>query len=131
MNGKPPGKIWRELGKGLFAALFLIAGIGHFTSTGFFQKIVPTLPFPKEIVLLSGAVEIALGMLLLIPKTSRLAAWGLIALLIAVFPANLYMYTHQELFPLPRIVHILRPPLQAVLILWAYVYTRSPRVLTP
>jgi uncharacterized membrane protein len=54
----------------------------------------------------------------------RLAAWGIIALLIAVFPANIHVYQHQELFPLPWFVHLLRLPLQGVLILWAFAYTR-------
>jgi uncharacterized membrane protein len=61
----------------------------------------------------------------LVPKTSRFAAWGLIALLIAVFPANIYDYQNRESFPqLPPLAHLLRLPMQGVLILWAYVYTR-------
>ena len=132
MTWKPLLKTGREFGKWMFAALFMIAGVGHFRATDFFQKIVPpSLPFPKEIVLVSGAIEIALGALLLIPKTSRIAAWCLIALLIAVFPANLYMYNHQESFPIRPIVLLLRLPLQAVLILWAYVYTRLDHAPTP
>ena len=128
MTRQTPSKKGRAFGKGIFAALFLIAGVGHFTSTAFFQKIVPpSLPYPKEIVFLSGASEIALGTLLLIPKTSKPAAWGLIALLIAVFPANIYMYHHREMFPFPPIVLLIRLPLQALLILWAYVYTRPER----
>src|SRR4051794_8428768 len=87
-------------GRCLFAAIFLAAGVSHFTSTGSFLKIMPPyLPFPRELVLISGAIEVALGLLLLVPKASRFAAWGLVALLIAVFPANIYAYQHQELFP--------------------------------
>ena len=116
---------WRMLGKGILAALFLTSGVGHFVSTETFQKIMPPyLPYPRELVLISGAFEIALGIGLLISKTSRLAAWGLIALLIAVFPANLYMYLHAEAFRLPPAVLAARLPLQAVLILWAWAYTR-------
>jgi uncharacterized membrane protein len=113
-------------GKLLFATLFLVAGVSHFTSPEFFLKIVPPyLPYHRELVLISGVFEIALGVLLLVPKTSRLAAWGLVALLIAVFPANLYMYQHRELFPYPAIGLLLRLPVQALLILWAYAYTRK------
>ena len=64
--------------------LMLAAGIMHFVRVDFFLKIVPPyLPFPLELVYLSGVCEIALGLLLLVPKTSRLAAWGIVALLIA------------------------------------------------
>ena len=122
---------WKAAGKYVFAAIFLAAGVTHFTSTGFFLKIMPPyIPFHREIVLLSGAIEIALGTLLMIPRTSRLAAWGLVALLIAVFPANIYAYQHQELFPpfpYSTTLHLLRLPFQGVLILWAFAYTRRWR----
>ncbi len=115
---------WKFAGKCAFAGLFLVAGAGHFASTDFFAKIVPpSLPRPRELVWLSGAIEIALGVMLLVPRTSRLAAWGLIALLIAVFPANIYMYRHADLFPIPPIALLLRLPAQGLLVLWAYAYT--------
>lgn len=114
----------KTLSKFLLALLMVTAGILHFARSGFFLKIVPDyLPFPLEIVYVSGVCEIALGILLLIPRFSQLAAWGIIALLIAVFPANIYAYQHQELIPAPPIVHLLRLPLQGVLILWAYWHT--------
>lgn len=117
--------LWYLTSKVTFAALFIIAGIGHFVATDFFLKIMPPyLPLHLPIVLVSGVIEIMLGILLLVPRYSRLAAWGIIALLFAVFPANIYVYQHQEMFPLPWIVHLLRLPLQAVLILWAFAYTR-------
>jgi uncharacterized membrane protein len=113
------------VGKWAFAALFVVGGVGHFVATDFYVKMMPPyLPLHRTLVLLSGVIEIVLGILLLVPKTSRFAAWGLIALLIAVFPANIHVYRHQEMFPLPSIVHLLRLPLQGVLILWAYSYTR-------
>jgi uncharacterized membrane protein len=83
-------KTWIFVGKCVLAALFLVAGVGHFTSTEFFVKIMPPCPpFHRELVFLSGVLEIVLGLLLLNPKTTRLAAWGLMALLVAVFPANI------------------------------------------
>src|SRR4051794_6328726 len=116
----------RLVGKGVFATLFVLAGIGHFVATNFFMRIMPPyLPWHRPLVLLSGIIEIALGVLLLVPGTSTFAAWGLIALLIAVFPANIHLSLHQEIWPLPPLVHLLRLPLQAVLILWAYAYTRG------
>ena len=113
------------LGKWAFAALFVAGGVGHFVKIEVYMKITPPyLPYHRALVLLSGVFEVALGILLLVPTTSRLAAWGLIALLIAVFPANIHVYRHQEMFPVPPLVHLLRLPMQGVLIVWAYAYTR-------
>ena len=124
-------KIWKSVGKCVFAALFLFVGVQHFRSTEFFVKIMPPyFPFHRELVLLSGVFEIALGMLLLVPQTTRLAACGLIALLIAVFPANLYMYQRAELFQVSRLALLLRLPLQVLLIAWAWVYTRDQNDLS-
>ncbi len=118
---------WKLAGKCVFAAVFVVAGVAHFAATDFFLKIMPPyIPFHREVVLLSGAIEVALGILLLIPRTSGLAAWGLVALLIAVFPANIYAYQHRDQFtPFPHsdLVHLLRLPFQGVLIYWAYSYT--------
>ncbi len=107
-------------------AVFMIgAGIMHFVAPEFFLKMVPPyLPFRSGIVTVSGVCEIVLGLLLLIPLTSRVAAWGIIALLIAVFPANIYLYQNQSLIPAPPVVHLLRLPFQWVFILWAYWHTR-------
>jgi uncharacterized membrane protein len=107
-------------------ALFMIgAGIMHFVNPAFFLKIMPPyLPLHKELVLLSGVFEVLLGVMLLVPPYSRWAAWGIVALLIAVFPANLHVFQNQELIPAPPLVHLLRLPLQGVFILWAYWYTR-------
>ncbi|WP_435015507.1 DoxX family protein [Tundrisphaera sp. TA3] len=123
-------RVGRVAAKLLFAALFLTSGVMHFTRTDLFARIIPpSFPEPRWLVWFSGVCEIALGVMLLIPATSRLAAWGLIALLIAVFPANIYLYRHQDLIPtaLPPLVHLLRLPFQGVLILWAYAYTRDRR----
>jgi uncharacterized membrane protein len=78
-------------------------------------------------VWISGVAEIGLGALLLVPATQRLAAYGLIALLIAVFPANIYAYQHsREIFPgLDPALHFWRLPLQGVLIACAWWYTRG------
>jgi uncharacterized membrane protein len=119
------GKPWMLVGKCAFAALFVIGGVGHFVATDLYVRIMPPyLPYHRALVLLSGVFEVVLGILLLVPKTSRFAAWGLIALLIAVFPANIFMFQHPERFSLPPTLLLLRLPLQVVLILWAYVYTR-------
>ena len=116
---------WYRVGKRTFAALFIVAGVSHFVATDFFLKIMPPyLPLHLSLVLVSGVIEIILGILLLVPRYSRLAAWGIIALLIAVFPANIHVYQHPELFPFPPFLHLLRLPLQGLLIFWAFAYTR-------
>lgn len=119
-------KAWKRPGLWIFAVLFVAGGAAHFVAPDFYLKMMPPyLSYHHALVLLSGVIEIALGILLVIPRFSSRAAWGLIALLIAVFPANIHVFTHQELFPLPPLVHLLRLPFQGVLILWAYAYTRK------
>ncbi len=116
---------FRTTSKCLLTLLMVGAGVMHFINSGFFLKIVPPyLPLRLELVYLSGVCEIALGISLLIPRLSRFAAWGIIALLIAVFPANIYAYQHQEIVPATPTVHFLRLLLQGVLILWAYWHTK-------
>lgn len=109
----------------VMALLYILAGINHFRTPEMYLKIIPSyFSNPKLLNILSGVAEIILGSLLLISATSHFAAWGIIALLVAVFPANLYMYQNKKAsFGLPRWVLILRMPLQLVLILWAYQYT--------
>jgi uncharacterized membrane protein len=107
-----------------FALGFIAAGANHFLHAPFYVRIMPPyLPFPAALVYLSGVCEIALGALLL-TRWQSFAAWGLIALLIAVFPANLQMALHPRLYPqfAPALLW-LRLPLQAVFIAWAYAYT--------
>ena len=118
----------RPISKYLLAIFMITAGIMHFANPAFLLKIMPPyLPLHKELVLLSGVFELVLGVLLLVPKTSRLAAWGIVALLIAVFPANLYLYQHQDILPASPIVHLLRLPLQGVFILWAFWHSRPEK----
>ncbi len=122
-------RILRRVWKSAFAALFIVGGLGHFLATDSYMKIMPPyLPCHRELVLLSGVFEVVLGVLLLVPRTSRLAAWGLIALLIAVFPANVYMYQHAGAFSVAPIILLLRLPIQGLLILWAYSYTKPPTI---
>jgi uncharacterized membrane protein len=113
--------------KFLFASLFIFAGVMHFANEGFFMKIMPPyLPWHRELVYISGIAEIALGGALLVPRFQRIAAWGLIALLVAVFPANIHVYMNQQIIPAPGWVHTLRLILQGILVAWAWSYTRSP-----
>jgi uncharacterized membrane protein len=112
-------------------AIFLIgAGVMHFVRPDFYVRIIPDyLPWHLELVYLSGVAEIACGVGLLVPRWQSAAAWGTIALLIAVFPANIYVYQHPELIPgASPTMHLLRLPLQALFILLAWWHTiRSPQ----
>ena len=116
----------RRLARYLFGAGFILAGLNHFLMTAFYVSIVPPyLPWPWALVVISGLAEIGLGALLLFQRWAPPAAWGLIALLIAVFPANLYMALRPELYPWAPVAALwLRLPVQAVLIAWAYWHTR-------
>ena len=111
----------------LLGLFFVAAGILHFVRPEMYVKIMPPyLPWPRQLVLVSGLCEVALGVLVLLPRFRVPAAWGLIALLVAVFPANLHMALHPELFrKISPVALWLRLPLQAVLIAWAYWYTRG------
>lgn len=111
--------------KYLLAIFMVSAGTMHFLKPEFYMLIMPPyLPFHLELVYLSGFFEITLGVLLLVPRFSKLAAWGIIALLIAVIPANIYLFQHQELLPASPVLHLLRLPLQGVFLMWAYWFTR-------
>lgn len=105
----------------------MLSGTGHFINPGFFVPMVPPyVPAPELMVQLSGIAELLLGILILVPPTTRWAAWGLVALLIAVFPANLHMALHPELFPdMTPLFLYLRLPFQALFVFWAWAYTRA------
>ena len=111
----------------LFGLLFILAGLNHFRSPDFYVHIMPPyLPWHLELVYVSGLFEVVLGALLLVPKTHWWSAWGLIALLVAVFPANLHMALNTDQYStIPPFVLWLRLPLQAVLIAWTYWFTRE------
>ena len=111
------------------ATLFVAAGVTHFLRPAMYERIVPPmLPAPRAIVYISGVAEIAGGLGLLIPVTRRAAAGSLVALLICVFPANIYMAVAHVPFPGiagERWAQWLRLPLQLPLIWWAARYTKS------
>ena len=119
----------KEILRWVLAAFMIFAGISHFTDPDSFVRIVPSfLPGALALVYISGVFEILGGVGLLIPRMSRFAAWGLIALYIAVFPANIYMALNEIPFgegPTPAVYLWLRLPLQFLLIAWAWWYTKS------
>jgi len=115
----------------IMAPAYVVAGVLHFIVPELYVQIIPPI-FPAALVLvyLSGLAEIAVGIGLLIPQTRQLAAWSTVALLVAIFPANIYMATHGVVIEgMPgggdpsALVRWGRLPLQGVLILWALWYT--------
>jgi len=85
----------------------------------------PYLPAPLALVYISGFAEILLGALLWLPALRSFAAWGIIALLIAVFPANIYMYQQgSAAFGISQKALLIRLPIQGLLLLWAFWHTR-------
>ena len=110
----------KPIARALMSVLFILAGLNHFRRPQMYRAIMPPyLPWHNPLVALSGAAEIGLGALALAPQWRRFAGWGLIALLVAVFPANLHMALHSERYPrIPAWLLWLRLPLQAGLIAW-------------
>ena len=113
---------------------YVVAGVLHFVAPELYVQIIPPfLPAPLALVYLSGVAEIVVGVGVLVPRTRRYAAWATIAMLIAIFPANVYMATSMVVVdgiggsdPSP-LIRWGRLPLQGVLILWAYWYTNPDR----
>lgn len=119
--------LFKQILRWIFGILMTLAGILHFLIPHFYLKIMPPyLPWHLTLVYVSGVFEVLLGLLLLIPRYSTWAAWGLIALLVAVFPANLHMALHPDIYPdIQPLLLYLRLPLQGVLIAWAYWFTKN------
>lgn len=117
------GWSWR-----LLANFFIGAGVNHFVMPRAYELIVPPRlsGHAKRVVQISGLAEIAGGMGVLAPSTRRASGLGLIALLAAVFPANVYMARQPERFPrIPRWALYARLPLQPLMMLWAWRATRQ------
>ncbi len=107
----------------LMAAAYIFAGVSHFRNPPFFLKITPPwVPQPEKVNLLVGAIEVGLGLALLFPTTRSLAAYGVIALLIAVFPANWYHHQKARKKQKGVIATLIRLPIQLLLIYWAYTF---------
>ena len=108
----------------LAAVSYIAVGVSHFTNPDFFVSIMPPyLPAHLELVWLSGVFEVLGGVGLFVYRTRRWASWGLIALLVAVFPANLHMAMNPEPFVadgMPLWGLYARLPMQIAFVLWAY-----------
>ena len=113
----------------VMAVFYFLAGINHFIKPEFYLKLIPEF-LPAHIVLnyVSGICEIVFAVLLLPIKTRRYAAWGIVLLLIAVFPANIKMFIDFWESDHPGVwISAIRLPLQLVFIWWAWIYTKQRR----
>jgi len=107
------------------------SGVAHFLFPAPYSKAIPEfLPFPRQLVYLSGAAELVAASLLAVPRTRKWGGWWTLGLLLAIFPANLKMAIdgpdHSGRFFFDsRTLLLLRLPLQAALCWWAYSFTKS------
>lgn len=109
----------------VMAGIYILAGFNHFRNPKIYEKIIPNyLPNPKLLNILSGIAEIVLGIFLCLPMFSKLAAWGIILMLLSFYMTHIYMIHEPKASSgLPKWVLYLRLPLQIGLIFWAYQYT--------
>jgi uncharacterized membrane protein len=122
-----------RLSRAFLSAFFAFVGTMHFLRPRFFEAIVPPAieSRKKEVVAISGAAEVAGAALLLHPASRRLGRWWLLALLIAVFPANIHMAVNPEgirgldMRKFPRWALWARLPLQPLAMLWVWRATRE------
>jgi uncharacterized membrane protein len=124
-------KSWQTPLRWVLTVMMIVLGVLHFAAADAFAQIVPpALPWPYALVWISGALEILLGLALIPEKTRRLAGFGLVALYIAVFPANVYMAVAdvriRDLPPVPPAILWGRLPFQAVFVAWA-LWVSKPR----
>jgi uncharacterized membrane protein len=114
----------------VLVGFYVVAGVNHFVQPNVYMPMMPPyLPWHRALIYVSGAAEIGLGLAMSSPTLRPAAAWGLILLLVAIFPANLHIALHDvPLFGNPEgfgVWNWVRLPFQAVLIAWAWWYTRA------
>jgi uncharacterized membrane protein len=112
----------RNVALGILSLFFVLAGANHFLNPGpYLGMMPPYLPWHQGLIVVSGIAEIAGGLAILVARIRPLAGWCLIALLVAVFPANVQVALHGwEGVQIPQWALWARLPLQGVLIAWVY-----------
>ena len=111
------------------SVMYIFIGTKHFIHPEYFMVIIPpTFPSPKILVLISGFFEIFFGFLLLFQKSRKLASWGIIVLLVSVFPANIYLYVSEaprDILQISKNQALFRMPFQIPLIIISYWHSIS------
>ncbi|MBL8151693.1 MAG: DoxX family protein [Blastocatellia bacterium] len=119
----------KSIFRALLAVAFILAGYNHFRNPNFYlQMMPPYLPYHLALVYISGVFEVLGGIGIMIPQVRKLSGYGIIALLIAVFPANVQMLINNinhEGYTTFTYLLIARLPIQIPLILWAYWCTKE------
>ena len=107
-------------------AFFINVGVDHFVNPDFYLDIMPpAFPLHAEAVYISGFFEVLGGIGVLVPRLRKIAGWSLLALLVAVYPANIYMALNPEIFPdIPVTLLYIRLAFQFLFFYWAYIVTR-------
>ena len=115
----------RRVGRWLLAVAFVGAGVLHLVRPEVYDPAMPAwIPAPRAMILLSGVAEILGGLGLLLPSVRRAAGWGVVALLVAVYPANVWMA--MESVGGPAEVLWARLPLQGVLVAAVIAVSQPP-----
>ena len=113
----------------IISLLYINVGVQHFINPDFFITIVPPIiKWKVKAVIVSGFIEILLGILLLFKQSRKLASWGIILLLIAVFPANIYLYISEnarETLNISKNQALFRMPFQITLIIISYWHSKK------
>lgn len=120
---------WRIISRGLLAFFFVVAGANHFRAPEIYLGMMPPwLPWPLTLVQVSGVAEILGGIGALVPCTRRFSGWGLMVLLVAVFPANLHVALQGRMpgFDFSPLILWLRLPLQILLLGWVWWSAVAP-----
>jgi uncharacterized membrane protein len=123
---KLPTDWWKKIVLFGLAAFFINVGVDHFVNPEFYLSIMPpAFPLHLEAVYISGFFEVLGGVGVLIPRLRKIAGWGLVALLVAVYPANIYMAITPEAFPEASVALLyVRLAFQFLFFYWAYSVTR-------
>lgn len=121
-----PAGCWKKLVLFGLAGFFINVGVDHFVNPDFYLNIMPpSFPLHAEAVYISGFFEIVGGICVLIPRLRKIAGWGLVALLVAVYPANIYMAINPQAFPdIPLALLYVRLAFQFLFFYWAYSVTK-------
>lgn len=122
MSSKPENRNDNFPARFITGLVFVLSGVVHFVQPEFYMKIMPEyVPWPRQMVLISGIFEVLGGVALWLPKLKRGAAWSLVALLVAVFPANVYHAQKRKDFSGvggSPVYHAIRLPSQGAMIWW-------------